>query len=127
MQGNALNHRATVGACTGPDRGVAWAGPCCKLSRGRTTAVRRWAILALGWQLGWSLEARAALVSLDRSLTASDGAPDAAFGIALANSNGTLLVGAPGRQVGDNVHQGAVYVFTGGGSSFVPQATLYDP
>lgn len=45
------------------------------------------------------------------TLTASDGARNEALGSTVAVSGGTVAVGAPGRTVGTNQIQGAVYVF----------------
>ncbi|UQA59849.1 FG-GAP repeat protein [Polyangium aurulentum] len=44
-------------------------------------------------------------------LVASDGAEDDMFGLALALSGNTLLVGAPRDDIGGNVNQGSFYVF----------------
>jgi hypothetical protein len=44
-------------------------------------------------------------------LTASDGAADDEFGLSVAVSGDTAVVGAPGHQVGANPGQGAAYVF----------------
>ena len=44
-------------------------------------------------------------------LTASDGAADDEFGTAIAVSGDTIVVGAWAATVGNNQHQGAVYVF----------------
>ena len=47
-----------------------------------------------------------------QKLTASDGAVRDAFGLAVALSGDTALVGAPDKTVGGNFGQGAAYVFT---------------
>jgi hypothetical protein len=45
-------------------------------------------------------------------LTAAHGAPHEFFGEAVAVSGNTVISGAPGRKVGSNAMQGAVYVFS---------------
>lgn len=57
-------------------------------------------------------------------LTASDGAAGDQFGTGLAVSGDTLLVGAPGRNVGSSGDQGAVYVFTRASAVWTQQAQL---
>jgi hypothetical protein len=44
-------------------------------------------------------------------LTASDGAPDDEFGLSVAVSGDTVVVGAPFADIGANTDQGAAYVF----------------
>jgi hypothetical protein len=44
-------------------------------------------------------------------LTASDGNANDSLGVAVSDSGGTALVGAPGHTVGSNAYQGAAYVF----------------
>ncbi len=57
-------------------------------------------------------------------LTASDGATDDYFGWAAAVSGDTVVVGAYHDDVGTNVDQGSVYVFTRSGSTWTQEATL---
>jgi hypothetical protein len=57
-------------------------------------------------------------------LTTSDGAADDEFGYSVAISGATLLVGAPGKEVGSNIQQGAAYVFVLSGSTWTQQAEL---
>ncbi len=47
------------------------------------------------------------------------------FGASVAMSAHTIVVGAPGHTVNGNINQGAVYVFTGGGSSWSQVGELY--
>jgi len=61
---------------------------------------------------------------LQQLLTADGGAPMDMFGTAVDASDGTVVVSAPGRTVGANEGQGAVYVYGLSGGSWVPQATL---
>jgi subtilisin family serine protease len=49
---------------------------------------------------------------LQQKLTVGDGAASDQFGWTVSINGGTLLVGAPGDDVGANVNQGSVYVFT---------------
>jgi hypothetical protein len=58
------------------------------------------------------------------TLAASDGAPLDQFGFSVGLSGDTAVVGAQGADVAGVEHQGAVYVFTGGGSSWTQQAKL---
>lgn len=51
-------------------------------------------------------------------LTAPDGQPKEEFSRALTISDNLLVVGAPYAQVGDNLHQGAAYVFLPHNSDF---------
>ncbi|MGA2004482.1 MAG: FG-GAP repeat protein [Terriglobales bacterium] len=60
--------------------------------------------------------------SQQAELTASDGAAFASFGSSVAVSGSTVVVGAPGY--GSNNSQGAVYVFTQRGTSWIQQAEL---
>ena len=64
---------------------------------------------------GWTFEA---------SLTAADGAADDQFGISVAISGDTIIVSAPGDDLGANVNQGSVYVFLRSGSTWTRQAKL---
>jgi hypothetical protein len=57
-------------------------------------------------------------------LTAADGAPGDGFGGAVGVSGSLAVVGAPDHKVGDNVDQGAAYVFAKSGSSYVQVAEL---
>ena len=44
-------------------------------------------------------------------LMASDGAPTDDFGVSVAASGNTVVVGAPDATVGSNAYEGAAYVF----------------
>jgi len=57
-------------------------------------------------------------------LTASDGAPGDWFGYGTAISGDTVVVGAPGHDVGGNAEQGAVYVFGYSEGDWTQQAKL---
>ncbi|MGO8748092.1 MAG: IPT/TIG domain-containing protein [Thermoguttaceae bacterium] len=57
-------------------------------------------------------------------LTASDGMANDRFGASVAISGNTILVGAPHAAVGGTSDQGAVYVFTESGSTWIPAAKL---
>jgi FG-GAP repeat/Abnormal spindle-like microcephaly-assoc'd, ASPM-SPD-2-Hydin len=57
-------------------------------------------------------------------LTASDGAPGDSFGYSVAESGGTVVVGADTHQVGSNFGQGAAYVFVHSGTTWSQQAEL---
>ena len=57
-------------------------------------------------------------------LTAGDGARGDQFGWSVALSGNTALVGANGKTIGSNEHQGAAYVFTYNGSIWVQQQEL---
>ncbi len=59
-----------------------------------------------------------------QELTASDGAANDNFGISVAQSGTTALVGAPYHAIGSNDTQGAAYVFTFNGSKWVQQQEL---
>jgi hypothetical protein len=68
---------------------------------------------------------RAGLVWTQQAkLTASDGAAFDGFGISVALSGDTALVGAGGVDVGANLDQGAAYVFTRTGTVWTQQAKL---
>jgi hypothetical protein len=64
-----------------------------------------------------------------QELTASDGAVQDEFGssAALASNGTTALVGAPYHAVNGNLHQGAAYVFTLSGGSWIQQQELTSP
>ena len=62
--------------------------------------------------------------SLQQKLTASDGAAFDSFGVSVAISGDTALVGAYLDDVGANTNQGSVYVFTRNGTTWNPQAQL---
>ena len=51
-----------------------------------------------------------------QELTAADGASGEVFGIRVAVSGETAIIGAPGKTVGNNYLQGAAYVFTCSGT-----------
>ncbi len=57
-------------------------------------------------------------------LTATDGAAGDLFGISVALSGDTALVGANSDDVGANTNQGSAYVFTRSGSTWTQQAQL---
>ncbi len=57
-------------------------------------------------------------------LTASDGAASDCFGSGVALLNNMALVGAEGAAIGPNLNQGAAYVFTRDGATWVQQAKL---
>jgi len=57
-------------------------------------------------------------------LTAADGAYGDRFGQAVAISGDTIVVGAHGDDVGDNVDQGSAYIFTGSGATWREAAQL---
>jgi hypothetical protein len=59
-----------------------------------------------------------------QELTSSDGAADDFFGYSVALSGLTALIGAEGKTIGSNFAQGAAYVFTFNGSSWVQQQEL---
>ncbi|WP_428310800.1 GEVED domain-containing protein [Hydrocarboniphaga sp.] len=57
-------------------------------------------------------------------LTTSDGAVEDNFGQSVAVSGDTLLVGAPGDDLGANIEQGSVFVFVRSGSDWIQSAKL---
>jgi len=57
-------------------------------------------------------------------LTASDGAQSDGFGVSVAVSGGTAVVGAHAHKVGSNASQGAAYVFVQSGTTWTQQAEL---
>jgi hypothetical protein len=61
---------------------------------------------------------------LQQMLTLDDETPGDMFGVAVAVSGDTVVVSAPGRTVGANEGQGAVYVYGLSGGSWVLQATV---
>jgi FG-GAP repeat protein len=62
--------------------------------------------------------------TLQAKLTAADGAVVDFFGSSVAADGDTVVVGAPGDDVGPNQGQGSAYVFTRSGSSWSQQAKL---
>jgi hypothetical protein len=60
-------------------------------------------------------------------LTANDGAGSDQFGKAVALSGDTVLVGAPGDNVGLNADQGSAYVFRRTGGAWAQEAQLLAP
>ena len=60
-------------------------------------------------------------------LTASGGSADDLFGIAVALSGDTVIVGASGDDVGSNSDQGTAYVFIRSGATWTQQAQLTAP
>jgi len=65
-----------------------------------------------------------ALMRRQRRITAADGAPGNGFGYSVGVSGSLVVVGAPNHQVGQNVDQGAAYVFAKSGSKYVQIAEL---
>ncbi len=61
--------------------------------------------------------------SQQAELTASDGASNDRFGFSVATSGNTALVGASTKTIGSNTQQGAAYVFTTSGSTWVQQGS----
>ncbi len=59
-----------------------------------------------------------------QKLTANDGATFDNFGVSVALSGDTVVVGAVGDDIGGNVDQGSAYVFTRGGTAWMPQQKL---
>ena len=57
-------------------------------------------------------------------LTAPDGAPFNVFGLSVAVSEGTAVIGAPQHKVGTNPTQGAAYVFVQSGTTWTLQPEL---
>ena len=64
--------------------------------------------------------------NLQAELTAADGAPGDQFGYAVAYSQDTVLVGAPGHDAAGRSNAGAVYAFVRTGGSWAQQAKLTD-
>jgi hypothetical protein len=62
--------------------------------------------------------------SLQQKLTAADGAAGDEFGVSVALSGDTALVGADWDDVGANANQGSVYVFVRSGTTWTQQAIL---
>lgn len=60
-------------------------------------------------------------------LIAEDGTAGDSFGYGVAIFGNTALVGAYSEDIGDNIDQGAVYVFSWDGSHWTQQAKLVDP
>ena len=71
---------------------------------------------------GAAAEALAALEQ--QQLTASDPSAGQAFGLSIAVSGDTAVVGAPAHDVGGNAQQGAVYVFMRSGAIWTQQQEL---
>ena len=65
--------------------------------------------------------------SQQTKLTASDGAANDGFGLSVALSGDTALMGAYGDDVGGNADQGSAYVFTRTGTTWSQQAKLTAP
>ncbi|HMX25272.1 MAG TPA: putative Ig domain-containing protein [Blastocatellia bacterium] len=57
-----------------------------------------------------------------KKLTASDGAPGDIFGVTVAVDGDTIIVGAPGDDVGANGSQGSAYIYSGLDCNFTEQA-----
>jgi hypothetical protein len=57
-------------------------------------------------------------------LTANNGATNDVFGDSVAMSSNAIVVGAPNKNVGSNVNQGAAYVYSFNGVSWMQQAEL---
>ncbi len=64
------------------------------------------------------------LITQQRKLTAADGAAGDLFGLAVAISGNTAVIGAPSDDIGANVNQGSVHVFVRNGNSWSPQQKL---
>jgi uncharacterized protein (TIGR03437 family) len=62
--------------------------------------------------------------TLQQKLTAKDSAADAQFGVAVAASGETVLIGAPGVKIDNKAYQGAAYLFVRSGSYWSQQQTL---
>jgi len=62
--------------------------------------------------------------TLQQKLTASDGAPEDAFGSSVAISGDTIVVGAYSDTVGTNTSQGSAYVFVRSGTAWTQQQKL---
>ena len=60
----------------------------------------------------------------EQKLTASDGAASDQFGISVAVSGATIVVGMPFDDIGGNVNQGSAYVFKRQGGSWVETQKL---
>jgi hypothetical protein len=61
-----------------------------------------------------------------QQLIAGDGAAGDAFGSSVALSGDVALVGAPSHDVDSNIDQGAAYVFTGSGASWLQGSELVE-
>jgi FG-GAP repeat len=59
-----------------------------------------------------------------QKLTASDGAPIDEFGVKVAISGSTIVVGSPGDDIGGNSAQGSAYLFNRHGGSWVEDEKL---
>ncbi|MHB8742806.1 MAG: FG-GAP repeat protein [Sulfuricaulis sp.] len=59
-----------------------------------------------------------------QELIASDGATNDNFGISVALSGTTALIGAPNKTVGSNTNQGAAYIFAFNGNTWVQQQEM---
>ena len=64
------------------------------------------------------------LIYVENELVALDGGKNDMFGISVAISGDTALVGAWDHHVGSNTDQGAAYIFQSQGNTWVPQAEL---
>lgn len=67
------------------------------------------------------------LVYVEQKVTSPDGAAQDWFGYSVALSGDTALMGAYGDDVGTNIDQGSVYVFTRSGSTWSLQQKLTSP
>ena len=65
--------------------------------------------------------------SEQQRIIASDGAAGDNFASSVAIDQNSIICGAPYKAIGANTNQGAAYVFTGGGSTWVQQQKLFDP
>ena len=59
-----------------------------------------------------------------QKLTASDGAPTEDFGVSVAISGDTAIVGGPRANIGANRSQGAAYIFVRNGATWTEQQKL---
>jgi hypothetical protein len=63
--------------------------------------------------------------TLQQKLTAPDGAASEQFGWSVSISGNTVVVGAPGDDIGANADQGSAYVFTRSGAGWALQQKLF--
>jgi len=64
------------------------------------------------------------LIYLEAQVIASDGAAGDSFGMSVAVSSDTAIIGVENKTVGSNSHQGAVYIFTRNGTMWSQQVEL---
>ena len=107
--------KLTAGDGRSLGRAVALTGATAVVGSPETDHVRGVAYVFTRSGTTWSRQAR---------LTASSPTPDDAFGISVAISGKTAVVGANGDTVG-GIHQGAAYVFTRAGATWTRGARLF--